>query len=301
MAWWRCPLAEQSAQVIRTSAAANNGTSIVDAVAASVDAYVGGRWTLDESTAGKALFSCIATGAEIVLHGTANQLRVGFAPDGGVSDWAGTPTANLWTGMCNITGATNNILTSGDGTVLIAEYPDAIAIILGGVNRWTFGAMAGRVLTPCDESDRAFDIGVDALFSGAASNLTADGNWLSGSWSAARVNAASVARVGGGFRPVFAARNLYAAPNTHLDRIDEVERFVPYIAHVKLPNGAAGGMLGATKYLRQWRAQLPHETRLFSDTPGSDQAWIGWSTDATGAGGATHNQVVLWAKTETVA
>jgi hypothetical protein len=58
------------------------------------------------------------------------------------------------------------------------------------------------------------------------------------------------------------------------------------------------GVVGATKYLRQWRAIPPFETRLFSETSGSNQAWIGGAHPGAFTG-HVGNQLILWAKTET--
>lgn len=293
-------MAEQFAQVLRLSAAPNNGASITDAIATAVNGYAVGRWQREDFVAGKALLKCVQTGAQVVLHGNATQLYVGLAPNGGVTDWDGTPSAPVWTGLRNITGANTSDLTTGSGKVIVVQYEDAIAIIIEGVNRWLHGAMAGRVFNPGDESDRARNIGVDGLLCGVPSNVTSDGNWLVGSIAPSRILAASVARAGNIFNPVAAFFNRFVPPSTQLNRVDSAERFLPYLAYQRLPSGVLGGFLGATKYLRQWRINLSHESRLFSVTSGSNQAWLGWSTSTTGTGAATHNQVILWSQTETI-
>ncbi len=93
--------------------------------------------------------------------------------------------------------------------------------------------------------------------------------------------------------PGFAFSPGTATPDRILARIGTNERFLPYMMHLLVTAGLAQPV-GATKYIRQWRSNLTHGVRLFSQTSGSNQAWFGYQFDAT-----TQNQLALWAKTET--
>jgi hypothetical protein len=290
-------MAEQFAQVFNGNAASASGAAYVDWIAAAL--IDGDRWFTDASSSGKALLQNAVTSAQIVLWGTAaatgsqGQVSIGFAPDGGVTDWDTAPTAAVWSGMRNITGSTSLITTAGT-RLSLAVYDGALAIIVHRPTSYFRIAMIGSIFTPLDESDRALNIGVDGMLLGAASNQTSAGNWLTGSNIASLADHCSVVRVKGEFVRL-ASTNRLVPPSLSLDRASGVERFVPYLVHQLTSTGTIGATLAATKYLRQWRAFLPHETRLFSDTTGSEQAWAGWST---GGIGADNNQVILWSKTE---
>jgi hypothetical protein len=290
-------MAEQFAQVFKGNASAASGDAYVDWIAATLIA--GSRWFTDASVAGKALLENTATGAQIVLWGTAaltgnqGQVAIGFAPEGGVTDWDTAPTASVWSGMRNIMGSTS-LITTADTRLALAAYEDALAIIIRRSTSYLRIAMIGSIFTPLDDSDRALNIGVDGMLLGAPANQTSAGNWIAGSNSAAFAGHCSVVRVKGEFVRL-ASTNRSIPPSLLLDRASGVERFVPHLVHQLTSTGAIGSTLAATKYLRQWRALLPHETRLFSDTPGSEQAWAGWSSGGTTA---DNNQVILWAQTE---
>ena len=285
-------MAEQSATVWRTSAASNAGNDHVDKVA-DVIMSVGAHWLWLASVPGKALLECIATGAQLVLHGTTAQIQVGYAPDGGVVDWDTTPSAPVWTGMRNITG---NALSMGSQTARldIAEYEDAILIGIGRAEGWRYAAFAGAVFEPWDESDIAQNIGKDGLLVGIPSRIVSNPNWLFGSTTA---NLGSCVRTGDIFEPIIVQSASVASPGTTapdriLSRIGTAERFLPYYLNL-LQAGGISQPFGIAKYVRQWRANVPHGTRLMSQTVGSEQAWLGYQYDAT-----QQNQFVLWSKTE---
>lgn len=288
-------MAEQFANVIRTTAASATGNAHVDAIAAAILAP-GTRWTRPLAEAGKVLLECSATGAQVVLHGTATNIQVGYAPDGGVVDWNGVPTAPVFTGMRNITGASTNFAAGVTSTVDIAEYEDALMFAVGyNVAGWRYAAMAGKCIEPVDLSDDARKIGTDALLVGIPSALATPGNWLSS--VAGSTTIGSCVRTGNSFDQLITLTGFVwlagtAAGDRVLARIGDVERMVPYQMHVLTT--AAAQYVGATKYIRQWRANVAHGTRLFSDTALSAQAWFGYQYDAT-----SRNQFVLWAKTET--
>lgn len=288
-------MAEQSAHVIRTTADAATGTAHVDAIANAIMG-IGMHWLWLDSAPGKALLECISTGAQLVLHGTASNIQVGYAPDGSIVDWSGTPTAAVFTGMRNITGAATNFAAGVTTTVDIAEYEDALLFAVGyNVAGWRYAAMAGRCIEPVDASDVTRDIGTDALLVGIPSALATPGNWLSS--VAGSTSVGSCVRTGNSFEQMITLTGFVwlagtAAGDRVLARIGNVERMVPYQMHVLTT--AAAQYVGATKYIRQWRANVAHGTRLFSDTAGSAQAWFGHQYDAT-----NRNQFVLWAKTET--
>jgi hypothetical protein len=290
-------MAEQFAQVFKGDASAASGDAYVDWIAATLIA--GSRWFTDESVAGKALLENATTGAQIVLWGTAaltgnqGQVAIGFAPDGGVTDWDTAPTASVWSGMRNIMGSTS-LITTADTRLALAVYEDALAIIIRRSTSYFRIAMIGSIFTPLDDSDRALNIGVDGMLLGVPANQNSSGNWIAGNNSPAFAGHCSVVRVKDEFVRL-ASTNRSIPPSLLLDRASGVERFVPHLVHQLTSAGTIGSTLAATKYLRQWRALLPHETRLFSDTLGSEQAWTGWS-----AGGTTadNNQVILWAQTE---
>lgn len=289
-------MAEQFAHVVKTLASAATGNAYVNAVVAALVASSATRWTVSESAPGKALLECAATGAELVLHGVAAQVQVGFAPDGGVTDWSGTPTAPVWTGMRNITGGAST-MTNTTSTINIAQYEDAILIAIGStVAGWRFAAMAGTCLEPVDESDVARKIGGDALMIGVPANTSnPSGNWLTtsstiGIGSCVRAESVFVQL---GANPTYIISDPNSGAGRTLLRINGVERFVPYQMHIFLAPGLSQ-YIGATKYLRQWRGNAEHGTRLFSDTVGSQQAWHAIQYDAT-----TRNLFTLWAKTET--
>jgi hypothetical protein len=288
-------LAEQSANVIRTIAVAATGNAHVDAVGAAILA-AGTRWTRPLAEAGKVLLQCISTGAQIVLHGTATNIQVGYAPDGGVVDWNGVPNASVFTGMRNITGAATNFAAGVTATVDIAEYEDAMMFGVGSnVPGWRYAAMAGKCIEPVDLSDVARDIGADALLVGIPSALATAGNWLSS--VAGSTSIGSCVRTGNSFDQMIVLTGFVwlagtAAGDRVLARVGDVERMVPYQMHVLTT--AAAQYVGATKYIRQWRANVSHGTRLFSATPLSEQAWFGFQYDAT-----NRNQFALWSKTET--
>lgn len=290
-------MAEQFANVIRTTAAAATGNAHVDAVAAAILAE-GTRWTRPLAEAGKVLLECTATGAQIVLHGTATNIQVGFAPDGGIVDWNGTPSAPVFTGMRNITGASTNFAAGVTATVDIAEYEDTLLFAVGySVAGWRYAAMAGRCIEPVDVSDVTRNIGRDALLVGIPSALATPGNWLAS--VAGSTSIGSCVRAGNSFEQMITILGFVwsagtAAGDRVLARVGDVERMVPYQMHIL--TSAFAQYVGATKYIRQWRANVAHGTRLFSATPLSEQAWFGHQYDAT-----NRNQFVLWAKTETPA
>lgn len=294
-------MAENFAQAFRTVAASTAGTAYVDSVVAMLSHASQTRWSVTSSVAGKALLTCAATGAQVVLHGAASQVQVGFAPDGGVTSWDTSPTASVWTGLRNITQNTANY--SGTArTVYLASYEDAIAIfITSSIGGFSVAVLVGKVLEPLDLSDVAANVGVDAMFIGAPSTSQTTnvnpGNWLRASDSANWVAHAPCLRVGDVFRPLWCLGNrVVDVTSPILAQLGTVERLLPYLAH-EMSGVAAGGQAGASKYLRQWRNNLPPFTRLASDDPTSQQAWLGYSV---GSASAQINQVVLWNKTETL-
>ena len=299
-------MSEQYAQVFRANAASAMGPDYVAAIVACLASPGQTRWTVPASTAGKALLECVATGAQIVLHssvGTGNQgqVQIGYAPTGGVTNYAATPpvldAGKAFTGLRNITGTTA-LITLASARLVVAVYDDALLIAIEGtLDAWRVAALAGSVLTPLDDSDVARNIGTDAMFVGFPTSLTAlsAGNWLLGSSIAGQ---GSCALVGASFGPLWAIGNRYVAGAAQLNRAGTVERLVPYLVHT-LSGTTGGACLGATKYLRQWRANVPHNTRLFSDTAGSLQAWNGYAYFTTTTTTATQNQFALWGKAET--
>lgn len=288
-------MAEQFAHVIRTTATAPTGTAHVDAIADALMG-IGTHWLWMNSEPGKALFECISTGAQLVLHGTPTNIQVGYAPDGGVVDWSGVPTAPVFTGMRNITGAATNFAAGVTATVDIAEYEDALLFAVGySVAGWRYAALAGRAVKPVDLSDIGRNIGVDALYVGIPSAVASAGNWL---YSTTTANVGSCVRTGDAFSPLATLPGFIWTPGTAagdrvLARVGDVERFPPYQMHILGASGVSQ-YVGASKYIRQWRALVSHGTRLFSQTAGSEQAWHGHQYDA-----ANRNQFLLWAKTET--
>jgi hypothetical protein len=282
------------------------GPDYVAAIVACLASPSSTRWTVSESTAGKALLGCVATGAQIVLHssvgaGNQGQVQIGYAPTGGVTDYTATPptlsAGNAFTGLRNITSAPNLVINFASSRLVVAAYEDALLIAIEGtLDAWRVAALAGRVLTPLDDSDVARNIGTDAMFVGFPTSLTAlsAGNWLLGSSTAGQ---GSCALVGASFVPLWAIGNRYLASDARLGRAGTVERLVPYLVHT-LSGTTGGACLGATKYLRQWRANVPHNTRLFSDTAGSLQAWNGYAYVVTTTTTATQNQFALWGQTE---
>lgn len=288
-------MAEEFANVIRTTAAASTGIAHVDAVGAAI-AAAGTRWTRPQAEAGKVLLECIATGAQLVLHGISTNIKIGYAPEGGVVDWSGTPTASIFTGMRNITGLVTNFIAGVTATVDIAEYDDALFFGIGNnVGGWRYGMMAGRCIEPVDESDKASDIGRDALLVGIPSAATSSGNWLASVAGSAILG--SCVRTGSTFSQLIALIGFVwtadtAAGDRVLARVGSNERFVPYQMHILTT--AFAQYVGATRYIRQWRGNVAHGTRLFSQTALSQQAWHGHQYDS-----ANRNQFLLWAKTET--
>jgi hypothetical protein len=299
-------VSEKYAQVFRKNAASPMGPDYVAAIVACLASPGQTRWTVPLSTAGKALLQCAATGAQIVLHssvGTGNQgqVQIGYAPTGGVTDYAATTpvldAGKAFTGLRNITGTTA-LITLASARLVVAAYEDALLIAIEStLDAWRVAALAGGVLTPLDDSDIARNIGTDALFVGFPTSLPAlsAGNWLLGSSLAGQ---GSCALVGASFEPLWAIGNRYVAGAAQLNRAGTVERLVPYLVHT-LSGTTGGACLGATKYLRQWRANVPHNTRLFSDTAGSLQAWNGYAYPINLTTTATQNQFALWGQTET--
>lgn len=287
-------MAEQFAHVIRTTGAAPTGDAHVDAVANAIMG-IGLHWLWQSSEPGKALLQCIATGAQLVLHGSSNQIQIGYAPDGGIIDWNGVPSAPVFTGMRNITGAAG-AMSSITTQLSLAEYEDAILIAIGStVAGWRYASLCGRAMEPMDASDITRAIGLDVMYIGIPSRTVASPNWLVGSSTA---NTGSCVRVGNSFAPIIALSAMVVNPGAnatgdrYIARIDNVERFLPYYMHI-LTGAGISQVVGQTKYIRQWRANVDHGTRLFSQTAGSEQAWHGHQFDATKI-----NQFLLWAKTE---
>ena len=299
-------MSEQFAQVFRATAATAMGPDYVAAIVACVASLGSTRWTVPAFTTGKALLECVATGAQIVLHsstGTGNQgqVQIGYAPTGGVTDYAATPpvldAGKAFTGLRNITG-TASLITLASARLVVAAYEDALLIAIEStLDAWRVAALVGRVLTPLDDSDVARNIGTDAMFVGFPTSLTAlsAGNWLLGSSTAGQ---GSCALVGALFAPLWAIGNRYLAGAAQLDRAGTIERFVPYLVHT-LSGTTGGACLGATKYIRQWRAAPSHNSRLFSGTPLTQQAWLAYSYLATTTTTAAQNQFALWGQTET--
>lgn len=290
-------MAENFAQAFRTVAASTAGTAYVDSVVAMLSHASQTRWVVTSSVAGKALLTCIATGSQVVLHGAPAQVQVGFAPDGGVTSWDTSPTAPVWTGLRNITQNTSGY-TGTTATMHLAAYEDALVFFIGSsIVGFRFACHVGKIIEPLDLSDVAAKVGVDALILGIPSNVSTDntGNWLRAATGATWVDHGSCFRIGNVFSPLWALGLRYvSADNVNLSRVGGVERMVPFIAQEQVA-GTGYGILGATRYIRQWRNYLPHGTRLASDDPTSNQAWLGWQPNTLSI---NNNQVILWNKTE---
>lgn len=293
-------MAENFAQAFVTTAASTAGTDYVNAIVAMLSHASQTRWTVTNSSPGKALLTCVATGSQVVLHGAALQVAIGLAPDGGVTSWDTSPTASVWTGLRNITQNTADY-TATLRQVHLAVYEDALGFFIqSNIAGWRLACLVGKVFEPLDESDVANLVGVDGMLLGNPTNVNFDngqpGAWLRGGTGANWVAHASCMRYGNAFRPIWAFGNRFTDPvSTALARIGTTERLLPFLVH-ELVSGGQGGLAGSTKYLRQWRNYLPHLTRLASDDLASSQAWLGWQVHATTV---SNNQVVLWAKTET--
>jgi hypothetical protein len=80
-----------------------------------------------------------------------------------------------------------------------------------------------------------------------------------------------------------------------LSAVGGVERLYPYTSQVSAFVSSADrpvGIVGATKYLRQYKSSVVHGAIIVSSTPSSQQAWI----VHTEGGTILRHNVMLWNK-----
>ena len=265
-----------------------DGAAVVDWVASWAASST--FWTAPSASSGKILLRCVETGSEIVLHGSATQIQIGYAPGGGVADWSGSPTAPIWSGMRNITASTTAI-SGTSGQIRLAEYSDALVLLLAGPTpRWVFGFSAGLLIAPWDGNDPTKGLAGDALLTGRPDGEGAGLGWLVGTVGSTNT---SVFWAVNSWQPV-AALTRYLPGSAALGAIGGVERLIPYA--IGAPTVTSIGQIGVTKYMRMYRRALPHETELISDTLGSAQSWI---TGVTDTAATARNHFLLWSQTVT--
>lgn len=280
-------MSENAANVLVITAAAATGPDWVDALAAAITAR-GLYWTVIDTAVGKVLLECTATARQVVFAGAAGaaqgSLKVGMSVTPDMTSADDIPSS----GLRSVTGQSN--LVSGAGTeAYVIEYEDAVGIVLKSSGTWLWAGFAGRLANPIDESDYARGLG-DAVMTGRPTDATATPSWLVGS-STYPLDSPVVRTptgwvlMGNGFR--------LAATSASLARVGDTERLVPYQVFQ-----LGAGMIGHTRYLRQFRSIPGHESRLFSNTVGSQQAWIGYDTPVQS--GANRNRVLLWNKVVTI-
>jgi hypothetical protein len=290
-------VSEQAANVLRITATAATASAWVAAIKVAIPAH-GTRWTVADGTvADKVLLQCTATGGQVVFTaGPAQDIRVGYEPAGGLADANAVPTS----GIRRLTGI-NTIVPSGAQAVFyLSEYEDALLLALRGSDTWRYAAFAGELMNPLDASDEPRGYAHALLVGVPTDSISAGTSWFYGAFGAVYTADSSVCYLGSGvWAPFLAdvAKQSSAASNALL-RVGTVERFLPYLVRPRNAANVGMGVVGATKYLRQWRAIPPFETRLFSETSGSNQAWIGGAHPGAFTG-HVGNQLILWAKTET--
>ena len=246
--------------------------------------------------------------ARIVITSTADQVSIGYGPDGLVAtDFAGLVANPPPTGLRNITASTATI-GSGITGVYLVEYRDdvdtgfnrasSLTILLAqGTTTLAFGAHVGRIITASNASDSLVDVYGDGLLTGPPSAT----GWLTGSTSTtgdANLHS-SVIRTGATRWSFAAPVDAYAAASLPVRSVGGVLRPTPYTMYGlgnAVPFDAAknAGILGETKYLRAYSSNQSHFVRIVSADPAEQQAWLFWATPAL----ANQNQCILWAKEE---
>jgi hypothetical protein len=289
-------MAEQSANVLRITATAATASAWVAAIKVAIPTH-GTRWTVADGTVtDKVLLECVQTGGQVVITaGAAQDIRMGYEPDGGLADANAVPSS----GIRRLSGISSQLPTLGLATFYLAEYEDAILVAFRSTSEWRNVGMAGKIINPLDASDEARGY-AHALLVGRPLDATGTGtSWFLGIFGTLYDADSSRCYLGSGvWAPFLPDLSRVAVTSNSLLRIGTVERFLPYLVRPRDAANNGLGVIGATKYLRQWRAIPSYETRLFSDTPGSDQAWIG-GVSPNPATGHIGNQLILWSKTET--
>jgi hypothetical protein len=276
-------MSESAANVLVVTAATATGPAWVDALAAAIDTH-GLHWIVRDTAPGKVLLECIATARQVVFAGAAGlvqgSLKVGMSVTPDMTSADDIPSS----GLRSVTGQ-NNLVGGAGAEAYVVEYEDAIGIVLKSPTQWLWAGFAGRLVNPIDESDYARGLG-DAVMTGRPTDVAATPSWLVGS-STYSLDSPVVRTptgwvlMGNGFR--------LASTSAALSRVGDTERLVPYQVFQ-----LGAGMIGHTRYLRQFRSIPGHESRLFSNTVGSQQAWIGYDTPAQT--GEFRNRVLLWNK-----
>lgn len=280
-------MVELSAKVYRINASTAGAVEWVDAIAVALASST--QWTLVSGLpSGYVIATNNTDGSQVMFEGTTylttqGRLKIGYSPSGTLVDETSVPES----GLLNITATTAGI-TGAEAQFYLAEYPDALLVVVKNSSRkWLWAGFAGSIITPLSESDYAYGFN-NAVLVGRPTDLLATPGWL---YASPTFPESSVVQTPNGWSKI-ATSNRIASTSSTLSNVDGIERFVPYLSSV-----FGGGILGATKYIRQWRTTFADETVLASVTVGSDQAWKAYDTLATGD---FANQIVLWSKSETV-
>jgi hypothetical protein len=290
-------VSEQAANVLRITATAATASAWVAAIKVAIPAH-GTRWTVADGTVtDKVLLTCTATGGQIVFTaGSAQDIRVGYEPAGGLADANAVPSS----GIRRLTGINTLVPSGADAVFYLAEYEDALLLALRSSTTWRYAALAGALINPLDASDAPRGYAHALLVGVPTDSFLAGTSWFYGAFGTAYTADSSVCYLGSGvwapFLPDISKQS--AVTSTALSRIGTTERFLPYLVRPRDAANVGLGVIGATKYLRQWRAILSFESKLFSGTLGSEQAWMG-GLHPGALTGHVGNQLILWAKTET--
>lgn len=239
------------------------------------------------------------------------NIEFGYSPNGGIlqiNESISDPDPSEivgFSGMRRITGcAANNteidlLSNSGMGKVVwIASYFDTMTIFIetsSNPSYFKYGVHIGKIYSPDNSTDDGTFVDGSGIMIGIPSNVGAGtaqttGNWLSYSNT---FGLGSCIRIGENSWSNLTIINI--TTNQENDLNNQYIRLVPYSVggSIVLNHniGNKGGIIGRTKYIRQFRQTLPHGVYVPSLSNLSNQAWLGWSIGSTES-----NQIILWKK-----
>jgi hypothetical protein len=295
--------------VYRVEAASTGVNDLVAAIRAVFNNNVDANWEVESyntDTGAGLLLRCKNQNSNdeqsqifIAANASPAKLNIAYAPHGGITSITSTDIGGSapsgYSGLKQITGpiAAATAMSSYGTTIWIASYSDAITIFIGGTNEsfFRYGAHVGKVFAPDNESDESIYIDGSAVIVGFPTNTSVGASISTGHWLGYSTTngLGSSIRIGQNSWSNLTAGAIVAAEKADADgRL----RLAPYYVGGSISASPMGGILGRTKYLREYKVTLPHLVLLPSNANDSNQAWIGWEFTA----GTPQAQIILWKK-----
>jgi hypothetical protein len=293
----------------RVEAASTGVNDLVAAIRAVFNNNVDDNWDVESyntDSGGGLLLRCKNQNSNdeqsqifIAANASPAKLNVAYAPHGGITGITSTDISGSapsgYSGLRQITGpiSTATAMSSYGTMIWIASYSDAITIFIGGTDEsyFRYGAHIGKIFAPDNESDESIYIDGSGVVVGYASNISigvgiANGHWLGYSGTD---GLGSAVRIGQNIWSNMTVNAIVAAEKSDADgRL----RLAPFTVGGSIIASPKGGMLGRTKYLREYKETIPHLVTIPSNATDSNQSWIGWEFTA----GTPQPLIMLWKK-----